>query len=75
MHDGAGGAVISLFYESIQSRCGSVTISVAYGPPSDGMRSFVEDKDVQQKFKETCLSRSVASLQGPKSGAVITYSQ
>ena len=26
MHDGAGGAVISLFYESIQSRCGSVAI-------------------------------------------------
>ena len=35
------------------------------------MRGFVEDKSVQAKFKETCLSRSVTSLPGPNSG--ITY--
>ena len=26
------------------------------------MRSFVEDHEVQQKFKEACLSRSLPSL-------------
>ena len=31
-----GGAVISLFYEGVQRRCGSVAISIAYGPPSGG---------------------------------------
>ena len=37
----AGGAVISLFYEGIQRRCGSVAISIAYGPPSGGKTNAV----------------------------------
>jgi hypothetical protein len=35
------------------------------------MREFVEDKDVQMKFKEVCLSRSVMSLPATVSGDII----
>ena len=36
------------------------------------MREFVEDKDVQLKFKDVCLSRSIISLPGAISGDIIT---
>ena len=35
------------------------------------MREFVEDKDVQLKFKDVCLSRSIISLPGASSGDII----
>ena len=35
------------------------------------MRAFVEDKDVQLKFKEVCLSRSVVSIPGTFSGDIL----
>ena len=35
------------------------------------MREFVEDKDVQLKFKDVCLSRSIISLPEASSGDII----
>ena len=35
------------------------------------MQEFVEDKDVQLKFKDVCLSRSIISLPGASSGDII----
>jgi len=37
-----GGAVLSLYYEAVQKRCGSVAISIAYGPPSGGKTNAVK---------------------------------
>ena len=37
---------------------------------SEHMRAFVEDKDVQLKFKEVCLSRAVASIPRTTSGDI-----
>ena len=38
------------------------------------MREFVEDKDVQLKFKDVCLSRSIISLPGASSGDIVILS-
>ena len=38
------------------------------------MREFVEDKDVQLKFKDVCLSRSIMSLPGASSGDIVIIS-
>ncbi len=37
-----GGAIISLFYESVQKRCGNVAICIAYGPVSGGKSNAVK---------------------------------
>ena len=36
------GAIISLFYESIQQRCDSVAVTLAYGPVSGGKTNLVK---------------------------------
>ena len=35
-------AIISLFYEGIQKRCGSVAVCIAYGPVSGGKSNAVK---------------------------------
>ena len=59
MHDGVGGAVITIFYESIQSCCGSVAICVAYGPPPSGGK--------------TNAVRAAVSACGTPDGGVMAY--
>ena len=36
------GAIISLFYESLQMRCGSVAITIVYGPVRGGKTNLVK---------------------------------